>query len=220
MFYPIDIKSWPRAQMFHYFRTMAPTGYSLTVNVDVSRLVRTVKAHGLKVYPAYLWLVTRNLAKQQEFTCAIKDDVLGYYDELTPLYPVLHDDDHTVSLMWTAYDKDFDTFYQAHLENVEVYGQNRGILSRPELPPENAFTVSEVPWINFTHFAVHSYEKKDYFFPSVEAGRWKEEDGKLLMPLSLTAHHATTDGYHIAKFLDNLQNEMDSFEQFIGADRE
>ena len=136
MFHPIDTATWPRAQMFHYFRTMAPTGYSLTVNVDVTKLVQVVKERSLKFYPAYLWLVTRNLAKQPEFTCAIKDGVLGYFDELTPLYPVLHEDDHTVSLMWTAYDRDFARFYQAHMDNMTVYGQNHGILSRPELPPE------------------------------------------------------------------------------------
>ena len=220
MFHPIDTDTWPRAQMFYYFRTEAPTGYSITVQVDVAKLVQTIRQHGLKFYPAYLWLVTRNLAKQQEFTCAIKDDVLGYYDELTPLYPVLHEDDHTVSLMWTAFDKDFSQFYLAHLENMAAYGQNNGILSRPELPPENTYTVSEVPWVNFTHFAVHSYENKDYFFPSVEAGRWEEKDGKLIMPLSLTVHHATTDGFHIATFLEDLQNEMNEFEQFLGASNE
>lgn len=215
MFHPIDTATWPRAQMFHYFCTMAPTGYSLTVNIDVTKLQQVVKKRGLKFYPAYLWLVTRNLAKQSEFTCAIKDDVLGYYDELTPLYPVLHEDDHTVSLMWTAYDADFTRFYQAHTENVAEYGQNHGILCRSELPPENTYTVSEVPWINFTHFAVHSFENKDYFFPSVEAGRWEEKDGKLMMPLSLTVHHATTDGYHISVFLEDLQREMDGFERFL-----
>ena len=30
------------------------------------------------------------------------------------------------------------------------------------------------------------------------------------MPLSITAHHATTDGWHIKQFLDDLQTEMDS----------
>lgn len=215
MFHPIDTATWPRAQMFYYFRTMAPTGYSLTTSVDVTKMVRTVKERGLKFYPAYLWLVTRNLAKQPEFTCAIKDGILGYYDELTPLYPVLHDDDHTVSLMWTGYDGNFSRFYQAHLDNMALYGQNHGILSRSELPPANAYTVSDVPWISFTHFAVHSFENKDYFFPSVEAGRWEEKNGALMMPLSLTVHHATTDGYHIAKLLEDLQSEMNDFEQFL-----
>ncbi|MGN1304088.1 MAG: CatA-like O-acetyltransferase [Oscillospiraceae bacterium] len=42
-------------------------------------------------------------------------------------------------------------------------------------------------------------------------------DGRTLMPLSITCHHAATDGYHISRFLEDLQNEMNSFEKYIPA---
>jgi chloramphenicol O-acetyltransferase type A len=83
------------------------------------------------------------------------------------------------------------------------------------LPPLNAYTVSCVPWIPFEHFAVHSYESKPYYFPSVEAGKFQEENGRLMMPLSITCHHAATDGYHVGVFLEKLQQEADSFEKYI-----
>ena len=38
MFTPIDDNAWPRREMFCYFSKMAPTGYSLTVNLDVTNL--------------------------------------------------------------------------------------------------------------------------------------------------------------------------------------
>ena len=79
------------------------------------------------------------------------------------------------------------------------------------LPLPNAYTVSCVPWISFQHFAVHSYENKPYFFPSVEAGKFVMENDRLMMPLSITCHHATTDGYHVDVFLKDLQREMDAF---------
>lgn len=37
-FTPIDLRTWPRAQVFTYFSKMAPTGYSLTVDVDVTAM--------------------------------------------------------------------------------------------------------------------------------------------------------------------------------------
>ena len=58
MFTPIDLAQWPRGQMFYYFSKMAPTGYSLTVSLDVTPLHRTVKTHGVRFFPAYVWLVT------------------------------------------------------------------------------------------------------------------------------------------------------------------
>ena len=216
VFTPIDLKTWPRGQMFYYFSRMAPTGYSMTVKVDVTKLKAALDAKGLKFFPAYLWLVTRALNEQVEFRVAQKDGQLGYYDHLTPLYAQFHEDDKTFSLMWTAYDADFNAFYRAYEENQRLYGGNHGVLSQPHLmPPDNAYTVSCVPWIDFEHFAVHSYEHKPYYFPSVEAGKYTWQDGKLLMPLSLTCHHATTDGWHVHKFLQTLQKDMDTFEAFI-----
>lgn len=76
----------------------------------------------------------------------------------------------------------------------------------------NAYTVSCVPWISFRHFAVHTHDNKPYFFPSVEAGKtYTSPDGRRLMPLSVTCHHASPDGYHVDVFLKALQAEMDNF---------
>lgn len=177
MFTPIDFNTWPRRELFYYFSKMAPTGYSLTVNMDVTKLRRTVKVAGVKFFPAYLWLVTRCLNERPEFKCAVKDGQLGYYDTLTPLYATMHPETHTISLMWTEYCESFPEFHRRYIENQEQYGDHHGVLSQPGVPPENAYTVSCIPWVNFTHFSVHSYEKKDYFFPSVEAGKWTKQPG-------------------------------------------
>lgn len=85
LFTPIDLQNWPRGQMFYYFSTMAPTGYSMTVNVDVTELPRAAKEAGVKFFPAYLWLVTKNLNEQMEFKVAERDGVLGYYGFLHPM---------------------------------------------------------------------------------------------------------------------------------------
>ena len=215
-FIPIDLAAWPRGQMFYYFSKMAPTGYSLTVQLDVTHMKAVLKETGLKFFPAYLWLVTKNLNAWQEFRIAEKDGQIGCYDTLTPLYASFHEDTKTFSLMWTEFDSDFRSFHEAYLRNQQTYGHNHGVLSQPDqLPPPNAYTVSALPWIAFQHFAVHSYENKPYYFPSVEAGKFQEVGGKLLMPLSITCHHATTDGYHVSRFLEQLQADMDQFQQFL-----
>lgn len=201
--------------MFYYFSKMAPTGYSLTVSLDVTSLYSTVKQAGLKFFPAYLWLVTKNLNEQTEFKCAVKDGKLGYFDTLTPLYAHFHPDDHTISFMWTEYDALFPVFYREYIKNQDKFGSRHGVLARPDTPPPNAYTVSCLPWVSFEHFAVHSYENKDYFFPSVEAGKFEEKEGRLIMPLSLTCHHAAADGYHIHLFLESLKKDMNSFEQYL-----
>lgn len=208
-FTPINPQTWPRAQMFRYFSQIAPTGYSISVSVDVTAAREALKKAGKKFFPAYLWLVTRRLNEQPEFKTVVRDGQLGYYDSLTPLYASFHNDDKTFSLMWTPYEADFAAFHARYLENQRRFGQNHGVLAQPQTPPpENAYTVSCLPWVEFSHFAVHSYESKPYYFPSVEAGRFFARDGRTLMPLSLTCHHAATDGWHVRVFLDALSRDM------------
>lgn len=215
-FTPIDLQTWPRGQMFYYFTKMAPTGYSLTVNLDVTSLHEITKKSNIKFFPTYLWLVTKNINKQVEFKVAEQDGILGYYDSLTPLYATFHDDDKTFSLMWTKYSEGFFNFYNDYLYNQKLYSNNHGVLSQPQTPPpENAYTVSCVPWVNFTHFSVHNFDNKPYYFPSIEAGKFESQNGKLVMPLSLTCHHGTTDGYHIHVFLEDLQGDMNKFNQLL-----
>ena len=215
-FIPLDPETWPRREQFWYFSQMAPTGYSVTVDVDVTAMRRTVKQNGLHFFPAYLWLITRTLNLQPEYRLAQSDGQMGHFTTLTPLYAVFHEDDRTFSMLWTPFCERFPAFYRQYLEDRQHYGGNHGILADKEhLPPPNAYTVSCVPWVPFRHFAVHSYDNKPYYFPSVEAGKFREEDGRVLMPLSVTCHHAAADGWHLHRFLETLQRDADHFEQFL-----
>ena len=42
-----------------------------------------------------------------------------------------------------------------------------------------------------------------------------EKDGRLYLPLSMTCHHAAVDGYHVSRFLEELQAEADAFEAYL-----
>ena len=214
-FTPIDFSCCPRREVFAYFSRMAPTGYSLTVDLDATILRRTLRRAEVKLFPTYLWLVTRNLNRQEVFRLAEQNGQLGTFDSLTPLYAAFHPDDDTFSFMWTEFDPDLRRFCQAYLEDQRQYGHVHGILAKPGQPPVNAYTVSCVPWIPFRHFAVHSYREQPYYFPSVESGKLREAEGKVWLSLSITCHHAAADGIHVARFLDDLQEDMDRISAFL-----
>ena len=204
-FTPIEMSSWPRAQMFYYFTQMAPTGYTVNVTVDVTAMRAALKEAGKKFFPAYLYLVTRTLNAQPEFKMAYLEDRLGYWDTLTPLYAAFHEDDKTISFLWTPCDDDFSVFHENYVNDQRLYGSSHGVLAKPGTPPPSCYTVSCVPWISFNSFSLQGVDLRKYFFPSVEAGKFAEQDGRITMPLSLTLHHGTTDGYHVHLFLEELQ---------------
>lgn len=154
--------------------------------------------------------------RQEEFCLAERGGTLGRFNCLTPLYAAFHEDDKTFSLLWTAYDDEFPAFQAAYLQDKARHGSHHGILGKAgETPPPNAYTVSCLPWVSFRHFAVHSYEKQPYLLPSVESGRLRREGERLLLPFSLTVHHAAADGWQVHQFLTALQKDMDRFQDFL-----
>lgn len=76
------------------------------------------------------------------------------------------------------------------------------------MPPANAYIISCIPWFTFNSFSLHNHGIKDYYVPSFEAGGFAETaGGKLNMPLSVTVHHAVTDGYHLKVFLRSCKDD-------------
>lgn len=83
------------------------------------------------------------------------------------------------------------------------------------MPLPNGYVVSCIPWFTFQGFSLHNHGIKDYYFPSFEADKFFETEGKTFMPLSVTVHHATTDGYHLKLFFETLQNSLENPWQWL-----
>lgn len=214
-FHPIDFDNWDRQQFFYYFTKMMPTAYSISVEVDITKTFQFVKENRMKFFPVYMHLIARLITEQQEFRMAKKENQFGYYDVLHPSYACFHEDDKTISNMWTEYNPDFKVFYKNYMEDQRKYADNHSILAKPDMPPENNFMVGMLPWIEFKHYSPIPFGNWDYYFPVLEGGKFFDKDGKKLMPFSITIHHAVADGYHVGLFLEKFRYGMEHPEDWI-----
>lgn len=71
--------------------------------------------------------------------------------------------------------------------------------------PPNVFNVSCLPWIKYRSFDIHVFDEGKYLAPVITWGKYEEKDKKYLMPLSVQIHHAVSDGYHLSRFFNELQ---------------
>ena len=214
-FTPIDFDSWDRKQYFYYFTKMLPTGFSITIEADITNTYNMIKEQNKKFFPAYLYLASKLITEQKEFRIASMDGTLGCYEVLHPSYACFHPDDKTMSNMWTEYDSDFHTFYNNYITDQNRFAHNHGILAKPDMPPQNSFMIGMLPWIEFTSYTPVPYGNSSSFFPVLEAGKFIERDGRKRMPLSITVHHAVADGYHVGLFLDKFQSGMAAPEKWM-----
>lgn len=85
-FYKINLNEWNRTQYFYYFTKMLPTGYSISMNIDITNTYNAIKKYDKKFFPAYLYIASKVISEQQEFKIASLNNELGYYEVLHPSY--------------------------------------------------------------------------------------------------------------------------------------
>lgn len=68
---------------------------------------------------------------------------------------------------------------------------------------------SPMPWIAYTHISHTNSGKKDNATPLFDWGKYYEKDGKIVMPVSVQAHHSFVDGIHVGRFAERLRKYME-----------
>ena len=83
----VDIENWERRDIYRMYTTTLKIVMNMTVDVDVSRVVRFAKAEGLKFYPVMMHLVGRILNAHDEFKYSLTPEgELIHWDMISPSY--------------------------------------------------------------------------------------------------------------------------------------
>ena len=62
-----------------------------------------------------------------------------------------------------------------------------------------------IPWLTFEGFNLNLQRGYDYLTPIFTIGKYYQEDGLIKIPLAMQVHHAVCDGFHICRFINELQ---------------
>lgn len=210
-FYLYDKNTWERAEHFHYYMDLIKTRYNLNVNIDITDFLGVLRERNLKFFPSMLYIVMRTVNETKEFrTCLNKEGLPGYWEYCVPSYTVFHEDDHTFSDIWSDYSEDFDTFYRGVLDDIKTYGNVKGIKGRPGRG-DNFTAVSSLPWLSFTGHGCDTFSDSRMILPIILFGKYFVQNGRILLPFSISVNHAAADGWHSAKFLNDIQAHCNEF---------
>ncbi len=215
MFKPIDRAVWKREDYFNHYFHEVPCSYSMTVNLDVTQLKWTLKAEGLSFAAAMIYLLTRQVNRHEEFRTAVDaEGQLGVFDAMHPSYAVFHEETETFSTLWTTYHADFRVFHENYHSDMLRYGEREGLVPQPDMP-DNVFNISNIPWTSFTGFNLNLPKGATYLLPIFTLGRYFCQGEQTLLPLAVQVHHAVCDGFHVCRFINELQETADRFERLL-----
>jgi len=143
---------------------------------------------------AYLW-------QTNELIC---------YDVINPTQYVFHEDTETCTPVYTNYSPDYSEFYKNAVADVEAAKQTREYLLDAENHP-NWFDASYVSWLSYDSLNVELPDGYIYLLPIINWGKYREENGRLMMPLTVRLNHAIADGFLVANVYRLLEKEIAAF---------
>ena len=211
-FNKIDIKTWNRKEAYDHYLKAVPCTYSMTINLDITELISIVKRRELKFFPIMLYGIAHTVNHHAEFRMDLDEmQNLGYYSYSNPCYTVFHSKTETFTNVWTEYDADVDVFMKNYNADMLIY-QNDFECSKPRVS-NNLFNVSCIPWSSFTGFNLNLQQGYNYFPPIFTIGKYFSDGSKILLPLAIQVHHAVCDGFHLSRFINDLQKWIDAFDK-------
>ena len=208
----IDREEYYRKGVFRHFSEDCKCSTSMTARIDVTDLAVYSKKTDTKFYINFLYILSKVLNSRDDYKMGYlwQTDQLICYDTVNPTQYIFHDDTETCSVVYTTYDADYAVFYRNARNDVENAKQTREYgLDAANHP--NWFDASYISWLSYDSLNIELPDGYLFFAPIVNWGRYREENGRLLMPVSVRMNHAIADGYLLANVFRLLQKEIDTF---------
>ena len=208
----IDKETYYRKGVFRHFSEDCKCSVSMTAKVDVTELVRYSKSSGTKFYINFLYLLTKVLNSRDDYKMAYlwQTNELICYDVINPSQYVFHEDTETCTPVYSNYDPDYMTFYDNALADVEKAKLTREY-GLDSVNHPNWFDASYISWLSYDSLNVELPDGYLYFQPIINWGKYREENGRLMLPLTVRMNHAIADGYLVAKVYKLLDEEIAKF---------
>ncbi len=208
----IDKEKYYRKGVYRHFTQDCKCSVSMTARVDVTELVRHSKTQGSKFYIDFLFILSKVLNSREDYRMGYiwQTDELICYDAINPTQYVFHEDTETCTPVYTNYYEDYDEFYRNALADLERAKKSGEYGLDSENHP-NWFDASFISWLSYDSLNIELPDGYLYFLPIVNWGKYREENGRLLMPVTIRMNHAVADGFLIANVYRLLEKEIAAF---------
>ena len=208
----IDKETYYRKGVFRHFTEDCKCSTSMTARVDVTEFVKYSKESSTKFYVNFLYILSKVLNSRDDYRMGYlwQTEELICYDVIHPTQYVFHEDTETCTPVYTSYDPDYKIFYKNASEDIEAAKQTREYGLDMEKHP-NWFDASYISWLSYDSLNIELPDGFLYFLPIINWGKYREENGKLLMPVSVRMNHAVADGYLVANVYRLLEKEIAAF---------
>lgn len=201
----LDIENWNRKQHFEHFNRLEIPYFAVVVDVDVSKAYRYAKDNKISFFSLYLHACMKAINAVENLRYRIEGEKVVIHDAIHASATIPRADT-TFGFSFIHYSEDFETFHQNFEKEKERILNSTDLF--PPINTEDCIYCSALPWFHFSGHKEPVSGRKESV-PKLAFGKFLEKEGKLMMPVSITVHHALVDGYHVGEFFKYYQEELD-----------
>mgnify|MGYP004732999381 CR=1 FL=1 len=200
----LDLNTWPRKEIYSFFRNISNPFYMVTFRQDVTALRRYTRQRGLSFYYALIFLCTQAIHTVEAFRITIRNGELWQLDGRIPSFTDLKpgiDCFHIVTLPLSG---SLDDFCRA--ARARSLAQTAFLDESQETDALLYFSC--LPWVDLTGLTnerdLSSPAARDDSVPRIAWGKYVPVGDRLELGISLEVNHRLIDGIHIGRFADAL----------------
>ena len=200
----IDEKTWERAMHCMVFRNSIEPQFCVTFEADITNFKEKVKKQGLSFTMAMVYAVCKCANEIEEFRYRFLDGKIVLYDRVDTAFTYLNKSTNLFKVVNVPFIDDISEYcklaYKTANEQREYFTGPLG---------NDVFQCSPMPWVTFTHISHTNSGKKDNATPLFDWGKYYEKNGRIMIPISVQAHHSFVDGIHVGQLVNGLQEYFD-----------
>lgn len=202
----VDEKNWERATHCMVFRNSIEPAFCVTVEVDITNFLTKIKEQKLSFTLAMVYAVCKCANEIEAFRYRFLEGEIVLFDKIDTAFTYLNKDTELFKVVNVPMQDSIREYVEAAAktaaEQQEYFTGPLGL---------DVFQCSPMPWVTYQHISHTNSGKKDNATPLFDWGKYYGKNGRIVMPLSVQAHHSFVDGIHIGKFTDRLQKYLDEY---------
>ena len=201
----IDPTSTSRAAAYELWMSAPNPMVTLFKTLDVTNLVRLSRKRQLKFNMLLDYCIGRAAAGIREFYLLPVGQKLMQYDTLA-VNTIVHNKDGEVSSCDILYTPDLAQFnrdYLIHTAQVAQSAQDRDLSETCMVIGTSAIVDTELDGVVGMNSGI-------FHNPFLFWGKYRRKLLRYELPISFQFHHTQMDGAHAGRFLENLQQEINS----------
>lgn len=205
MYKKLNIKNWNRREHFGFFSQCDEPFFGIVAETDCTNAYHLCKEHSIPFFLYYHYQSIMAVNQTEEFRYRIQNGEILIFDKIH-VTTTISRNDNTFAFSFIPFSKSFDEFLDLAKIEIDRIKNSSGLGVNENTSRLDVIHFSTVPWISFTGVTHARNFKFPDSVPKITFGRYFHRNGRIIMPVSVNAHHGLMDGIHVGHFLQLFEH--------------